>query len=634
LKRRLLATLQTFSILGDRVAVVASVNCVILVVGLGSALYLKFDQLPSVSLFISLAVVIVPLRSLAFGFFNCLRGWWRYTSVNEAFDILKATALSGILATGLRVIGIPNRSLPYSIYILEPIISMTLLLLARLVIRMVAHADAAEHKTGKRIAIIGAGWAARMLERELRFRASDHTPLFALDDDPTKHGLRVGRLKVEGRVDRLGELAKMQHVEEVWIAIPSATHMEMKRFVDIATAAGLKHKTLPSLDEIMKHGLVSQLREVQVEDLLARSSIHHDSALAHSKIAGRVVMVTGAAGSIGSELAWQILKGSPASLICLDQSETDLFYLEKKHAESHNAGRVAYCVADVTNALRIKQLLIEHEVEIIFHAAAYKHVPMMETNTYEAVNNNVFGLLSLLGAAESANVKNFVMISSDKAVHPTNVMGTTKRIGELIVASRPSNRLKCVSVRFGNVLGSNGSVIPVLQEQIRKRSEVTITHPEISRYFMTISEAVSLVLQAFSIGQHGDLLVLDMGTPVRILDMAKRLIEMSGKSEAEVKIRFVGLREGEKLHEELFYESEETERSEIPKIMRTRNTIQSWNVLKRQLEGLERALPTGDAEVLKYHLKEIVPEYTSPKTSTKMKPVQGRSAAVTETRIH
>jgi FlaA1/EpsC-like NDP-sugar epimerase len=531
----------------------------------------------------------------------------------------------------LRAFEIPNHSVPYSIYVLEPLISVTLLLLARLTVRMISQLDAIESKSTIRIAIIGAGWAARMLERELRYSSSTYVPLLALDDDATKRGLRVGALKVKGSVDLLPELAKSHRIEEVWIAIPSASHQDMKRFVKIASSAGLRHKTLPSIDDMMKSGLVSQIREVQVEDLLARSSIHHDPAGVHTKVAGRVVMVTGAAGSIGSELAWQLLKGSPAKLICLDQSETDLFYLERKQCELRNSERVVYCVADVCHTDRLKQILEEHQVEIIFHAAAYKHVPMMEKNVPEAVSNNVFGLLNLLDAAEAANVTSFVMISSDKAVHPTNVMGTTKRICELIVASRPSTSLKCVSVRFGNVLGSNGSVVPVLQEQIRRNAEITITHPDISRYFMTISEAVSLVLQAFSIGRHGDLLVLDMGEPVKILDMAKRLIELNGKTEQQVRIKFVGLRDGEKLYEELFYQTENVEASEIPKIMRTTNHLQSWSTLKFQLETLETAVLAADADVIKFHLKEIVPEYNPPLTSERFRNLVERSLELNET---
>ena len=633
LKRQLAATLQTFSVLGDRVLRVATVNAVFLLCGLLGALWLRFEEWPSPRLLVTLALVIIPIRLLTFWYFNSLRGWWRYTGINEAVDILKATAIASAIVIFLRSWDIPTSEVSYSVLVIEPLLSVTLLLLARLSVRLITQGQSDENQSARRIAIIGAGWAARMVERELRYSRS-HVAVFALDDDQTKLGIRVGLLKVEGGVDLLPALAKSERIDEVWIAIPSASHTEMKRFVDIASAAGLKHKTLPSLDEIMKSGLVSQIREVQVEDLLARSSIHHDASGVHEKIAGRVVMVTGAAGSIGSELAWQLLKGSPAKLICLDQSETDLFFLERRHSDSPNAHRVVYCVSDVCNSARLKQILIEHGVEIIFHAAAYKHVPMMEANVYEAVNNNVFGLLNMLDAAETARVKNFVMISSDKAVHPTNVMGTTKRICELIVASRPSDSLSCVSVRFGNVLGSNGSVIPVLQEQIRKNAEVTITHPEISRYFMTISEAVSLVLQAFSVGRHGDLMVLDMGLPVRILDMAKRLIEMSGKHESEVRIKFVGLRDGEKLYEELFYETEEAEPAEVPKVMRTRNQLQSWSVLKRQLDALERAVHTADPELIKFHLKEIVPEYKPPASKNKFKPAQSRAAVMSETRTH
>ena len=288
-------------------------------------------------------------------------------------------------------------------------------------------------------------------------------------------------------------------------------------------------------------------------------------------------MVTGAAGSIGSELCRQILDYCPARLVCLDQSETGLYFLRLGLVEHKNGAQVSFCVGDVCDADRVRSLLHEFSPEIIFHAAAYKHVPMMETNVHEAVKNNVLGFIGLLNLADEAGCKNFVLISSDKAVNPTNVMGATKRICELIISSRPPNGMRCVSVRFGNVLGSSGSVVPVLEQQLRNRQPLTITHPDIKRFFMITPEAVALVLQAFAIGAHGDILVLDMGEPVRILDLARSLIRLSGKSENDVEIQFTGLRDGEKLNEELFYEHERVTPTSCHKIKRTNGSLKDWD---------------------------------------------------------
>jgi FlaA1/EpsC-like NDP-sugar epimerase len=296
--------------------------------------------------------------------------------------------------------------------------------------------------------------------------------------------------------------------------------------------------------------------------------------------------------------------------VCLDQSETGLFYLRLDLEKHENGAQVVFRVADVTDSGRVRSLLSECKPEIIFHAAAYKHVPMMESNVHEAVKNNVLGPLGLLALAEESGCKSFVLISSDKAVNPTNIMGATKRACELILSSRPPDGMRCVSVRFGNVLGSNGSVIPVLTQQLQNHEPLTITHPEIKRFFMITREAVALVLQAFVIGKHGDILVLDMGAPVRIVDLARSLIRLSGKSEHDVEIRFIGLREGEKLNEELFYAHEEVIPTSCEKIKRTSGPLKDWTELCRQLEELRASMSVDGAAPVRVKMKEIVPEYS------------------------
>jgi FlaA1/EpsC-like NDP-sugar epimerase len=321
-------------------------------------------------------------------------------------------------------------------------------------------------------------------------------------------------------------------------------------------------------------------------------------------------MVTGAAGSIGSELCRQVLAYSPAKLIVLDQAETPMFYLQLQLTKQPAGDRVVYSVADVANTSRMRRILSEGAVDIIFHAAAYKHVPLVELNIRGALNNNVLAVPPLLDVAEECGCETFVLISSDKAVEPTSFMGATKRLGELMLAARPKKNMRCVSVRFGNVLGSQGSVIPVFKEQIEKESRVTITHPEITRFFMTIPEAVSLVLQAFTIGEHGDILVLDMGNPVRILDLAHSLIRQCGKSPSEIKIEFVGLRPGEKLHEDLFYPREKQLPTSNRKVKRTQSEIIPWPALWAHLEDLISLTNSGTEISIRAKMKEIIPEYS------------------------
>ena len=352
---------------------------------------------------------------------------------------------------------------------------------------------------------------------------------------------------------------------------------------------------------------VQQLRDVNVEDLLGRDPVKLDLQNVRNKIQGCTVMVTGAAGSIGSELCRQILRYRPAKLICVDQAETPLFYLQR--ANRNAKAKAAYCVADVTDGERMRGLLSAEGVDIVFHAAAYKHVPLMEDNLSEALRNNVFGTLDLVEAAEACGCQDFLLISSDKAVNPSSFMGCTKRLGELILAARNSSRMRCVSVRFGNVLGSQGSVIPLFQEQIRRERMITVTHPDITRYFMTIPEAVSLVLQGFTIGGHRDTLVLEMGEPVRIVDLARTLIKLSGMSEEEVQIVYSGLRPGEKLFEELFYASEDQQCTAVDGVRKAAGRLLAWPELKHGLEAIRLAMSGDNEELIRSAVKQLIPEY-------------------------
>jgi UDP-N-acetylglucosamine 4,6-dehydratase len=416
---------------------------------------------------------------------------------------------------------------------------------------------------------------------------------------------------VVGSVDELPAFTAKRAIRDVLIAVPSATGKQMQRFVEICGEANVQFKTVPSLQDMI-NGTInpSQFRDVCLDDLLGREPVEIDLESVRRKVEGQVVLVTGAAGSIGSELCRQISRFHPRKLICLDHNETGIFYLQMALAPLARGSRNLFCVTDVGDRRRMPSLLAEHKPDIIFHAAAYKHVPMMESNVYEAVKNNVFALLHLIEVAERSGCPSFVLISSDKAVKPANVMGATKRLGELIISCRPTGNMRCVSVRFGNVLGSNGSVVPVFQKQIRDNQPLTITHPDITRFFMTTREAVSLVLQAFAIGNHADTLLLDMGDPVRIVDLARSLLRLSGKSEQEIGMQFTGLRDGEKLSEELSYVTEEIRPTAFPKIKRVRGTPNRWHDLKHHLFQLRAALSVNSAAAIRAEIKKIVPEYS------------------------
>ena len=459
--------------------------------------------------------------------------------------------------------------------------------------------------------LIGAGSAAQIVIREIKRMRNSYEVVGCVDDDRSKFGIKIHGVPVIGSVDQLPALLAAHPVDEVLIAVPSATGKQMQRFVGSASKSGIRFKTVPALRDIINgQGSIREFRDVNLEDLLGRDAVEIDLRSVRERIEGRVVLVTGAAGSIGSELCRQILEYGPAALLCLDQSETGIFYLQQELSKLRADSHTIFCVADVGDHERLRKVFTEHSPEVVFHAAAYKHVPVMERNVQEAVKNNVFALLNLLEIAEGNGCETFVVISSDKAVNPTSIMGATKRVDELIISCRPANGMRCVSVRFGNVLGSNGSVVPIFQEQLRTGQTLSITHPEIKRFFMTGHEAVSLVLQAFAIGEHGDTLVLDMGEPVRILDLARTLIRLSGRSEREVGIEFTGLREGEKLTEELFYATEEVHPTRFEKIKRTRSPLDGWCKLHRHLDELRTSMSVDGAEPVRRKIKEIVPEYS------------------------
>src|SRR5271156_491948 len=606
-------SVNRFSILiGQRFWAITLFHFLLIATSIVIAWLLRFDfRIPFPALLFGCMPVLILSRVGALARFNLLHGFWRHSGVADVVDSGKAVALGSLVFFVTTRYVFRRYEFPLSIYIIEAIITAAGLAGARLCAMALKSRTLVGSviRQKRRVIIAGAGEAASLLIREML--RTEFVPVACLDDDVFKHGAKIHGVPVVGTIDAIETVVKACNAEELFIAIPSANGAQMQRISRICERANVRYRTVPNLhDLLMGRGSISQLREVSVEDLLGRDPVQLDLSTVRRQIIGKVVLVTGAAGSIGSELCRQLLAYSPAKLIVLDQAETPMFYLQLQLTKQSSSNRVAYVVADVANTSRMRRILSEAAVEIIFHAAAYKHVPLVELNIRGALTNNVLAVPPLLDVAEECGCEAFVLISSDKAVQPTSFMGATKRLGELILAARPKKNMRCVSVRFGNVLGSQGSVIPVFKEQIEKEGRITITHPDITRFFMTIPEAVSLVLQAFTLGQHGDILVLDMGNPVRILDLAHSLIRQCGKSSRDVKIEFIGLRPGEKMYEDLFYPTERKFGTGNRKVKRTQSEIIPWAALCAHLEDLVALTNSGTEISIRAKMKEIIPEYS------------------------
>ena len=589
------------------------VMCLMQSVAVYSALLLawllRYDFMrPRPELLLVAGPALVAIQWICMSWCKLTHGYWRYTGIGDLKDLLWAVVTGTLAFFAVMRIICASMLLPMSVYAIEGVLTFLLLAGLRVNARMILQArDARLHGAKSPVLIVGAGSAAVQLLHALK--GTGYRAVGLVDDDMSKHKLKLGGVPVLGRIDELPVLAHRYEVSEILIAIPSATGAEMIHITDVCTRAGLPFRAVPSLSDLVDGKVtISEFRNVNLDDLLGREPVRLESEGVRAKLTGRVVMVTGAAGSIGSELCKQIVRYQPQKLICVDQAETPLFNLQQHILATANA-EVIYSVADVKDTDRMRQLLLNYDVRVIFHAAAYKHVPMTELNPYEGLQNNVFGLMDLVEAAEECGCEDFLLISTDKAVNPSSLMGCTKRIGEMIIGSRETSHMRGVSVRFGNVLGSQGSVIPLFQEQIRTRRCVTVTHPQMTRYFMTIPEAVALVLQAFTVGEHGNILVLDMGEPIRILDLAKTLIRISGKKESEIRISFTGMRPGEKLHEKLFYDGEVRLHTPVAKVMRAQGRLPRWQILSHRLAELQMLPYYPNAELIRAKIKQIIPEY-------------------------
>jgi FlaA1/EpsC-like NDP-sugar epimerase len=559
--------------------------------------------------------VAVASKAVALWYFGLFGNWWwRYVGLPDLVRIGSAMTCASLgTAVGALTLLV---GFPRSVFAIDWALSILLLLGVTAASRVLREWGAANEsrRLGRRTLIIGAGEAGVRLVRELRGNAQlGLRPLAFVDDDPAKAGGWVQGLRILGTRHDLPDLTARLHVEEIVIAIPSAGRRQIREIVDACKATGLPFRIVPPTRDILKRDAEqTRLRGVQIEDLLGRPAVGFDTAPVETALRGRTVLVTGAGGSIGSELSRQVATCSPACLVLLDRYENSLYYLDQELRERLPGLPVVSVIADVSDARRMAEVIGQHRPHVIFHAAALKHVPLMEDNPGEAVRNNVSGTRTIAELAERHGVERFVLISTDKAIRPSSVMGCTKRVAELVLqALQERGRTRFVMVRFGNVLGSDGSVVPLFSRQIARGGPVTVTHPDAVRYFMVIPEAVHLVLHAGVRGGGGEIFYLDMGEPVRVLDLAIDMIRLSGyRPYEDIDIRFTGLRPGEKLAEELRADGEHLGETDHPGLRVLQNGAPPrWQALEPQVRDLERAAARGDAAAVRAWLKRLVPEY-------------------------
>lgn len=559
--------------------------------------------------------VIFLCHGIAFYTFGLYKGVWRFASLPDLKRIMRAVGFAALLSASYALLVHPSIIIPRSVLILNPMILLLTMGGSRFIYRAwkerrLFNGIALQ---GKPVIVIGVEDASFNLIKELS-KNPEWRVVAMIDPSKKLVGREIMHTKVEGGLEDMAEIAARHHCQHCMIAMPGSRHEKRRLAVEAASKIdGMEVLTLPAMSDLISGRVsLSQIRKIDVEDLLGRDVVQLDSHGLSSMLANKVVLVSGAAGSIGSELCRQILSFHPAQLICLDLSEYALYTLQQEFDQRETNTELVYLVADVKNQTRVQRILQSHQPDVVLHAGAYKHVPMMEHfNVVEALQNNALGTYQIAAACQAAGIPTFVLVSTDKAVNPTNVMGASKRLAELICqglqhADHSSTRF--ITVRFGNVLGSSGSVIPKFREQIAQGGPITITHPDITRYFMSIPEATQLVLQAATMGNGGEVFVLDMGTPVKIIDLARDMIKLSGLQTQDIRIEFTGLRPGEKLYEELLADDE----SSLPtgheklRIAQARSADARW--LADLLEWLS-TVPHLQEQQIKQDLQHWVEEY-------------------------
>ena len=546
--------------------------------------------------------------------FHHYNNLWRYASINELIMIVSA-CLTSVLAAYI-CCSILFPPMPLSVYLLYCFFSMFFVGSIRLNYRLLRRLRVIISSNGvsdsKRVMIVGAGEAGAMVIKELNNHPEmGLKPVAVIDDDMTKHRSKILGVPVYGGRESIKKVAEEGNIDEIIVAIPSAPKDEIRKILNECKKTKCKLRTLPGIYELIDGKVtIKHIRDVQIEDLLGREPVKVDIEEISQYLNDQVVLVTGGGGSIGSELCRQIARFGPQRLLILDIYENNAYMLHRELLRRYPHLNQKVVIASVQDRPRMEAIFKQHRPQIVFHAAAHKHVPLMESNPTEAIKNNVFGTMNVAECADKYGAKRFVLISTDKAVNPTNIMGATKRIAEMIIQSmNASSNTEFVAVRFGNVLGSNGSVIPIFKKQIEEGGPVTVTHPEINRYFMTIPEAVQLVIQAGAMAKGGEIFVLDMGEPVKIVDLARDLIRLSGlEPDVDIEIKYIGLRPGEKLYEELLLNEEGITATKYKKIYIAKPTFHNGETFEKELSNLKELLFNSNAEV-KDVIKRLVPNY-------------------------
>jgi FlaA1/EpsC-like NDP-sugar epimerase len=587
--------------------------------------------------FLRLLPIIIAIKVIVFAWMNLYRGSWRYVGMRDLFAVVKATYIStftfvvvyyavewssvrwwgrNFLESGIPdpVTGRLGPIFPQSTFLLDMGMTIAFVAGARILVRLYHEELRPVDTSGQRnCVIIGAGDNGEALLREiLRMSVERYRVVGFLDDDASKHGSRIHDVPILGSLHDCRAVCQRYDVEEIFIAMPGAPQRLLRAIVERVQGLNVRFKTIPAMEALIEGRVtISQIRDVDIKDLLGREQVELDEAGLRAQLTRQRVLVTGAGGSIGSELCRQVTRFRPERLILIERAENNLFEIDRELAARHPDVPRACYVADICDARRIDTILALEKPAVIFHAAAHKHVPMMETNVGESIKNNIHGTRTMADAARRHDVARFVMISTDKAVNPTSVMGCTKRVAEMYIQQlRRDARTQFMTVRFGNVLGSSGSVVPIFQRQIASGGPVTVTDPAMTRYFMTIPEATQLVMQAGVMGQDGDIFVLDMGEPVKIVDLAREMITLSGLRPGEdIEISFIGTRPGEKLYEELSIKGEDIGPTSHEKIYVWRNRQEDWQRICRLMDELTKSADELSGEELRRRLAEIVPEY-------------------------
>jgi FlaA1/EpsC-like NDP-sugar epimerase len=566
----------------------------------------------------------VIIKLVVFGIFKQYRGWWRYVGISDLIGILRASLVSTLVIVALWYAFMSTTTIRQALKTITEVgqgvfmadMFATVLLLAglRMIIRLY-HEEFRTEDRGplKRFLIVGAGNAGEELLRAIhRMPVAQYDVVGFIDDDTRKRGTLIHGLPVMGTVEELPKICRDRNIEEIAIAIPSASHRQRRRVIQVCEGTKIRFQTVPSITDIASGKLrVSQIRTVDINDLLGREAVELDLHSIEAFLKDKVILVTGAGGSIGSEMCRQVCNFGPKLLLLIEQAENPLFYIERELRYQFPKLSIKAIICNITDKTRANEIFEKYHPAVVIHAAAHKHVPLMELNPGEAIKNNVIGTQTVADAASNHGATNFVMISTDKAVNPSSIMGSSKRIAEMYIQdlSRTS-KTQFVTVRFGNVLDSEGSVVPIFKKQIAKGGPVTVTHPEMKRYFMTIPEASQLVLQAATMGKGGEIFVLDMGEPVKIVDLAKELLTLSGFSPVEdIEIQFTGPRPGEKLFEELSIEGEDMLHTSHPKIKVWKNVPMDRDKLRAGINKLTEIAESQNHQQIVEKIKELVPEY-------------------------